>query len=346
MQIGIMGTGAIGGYLGGCLAAAGAKPILVGRPNFVRSAESEGIKVTDVDGRETTVRPSEFKATADLGELKACDAVLLTVKSGDTAAVAEGLKAHLAPKTLLFSLQNGVRNVETLRSVLPGQRVISGMVPYNVARGGETAFHRAMAGALVIEKTGTSIEGPLLSLFGQAGLQFEHRHDVLPIQWGKLLLNLNNALNAISGLTLKDELGQRGYRVILAALIAESLQVFKRAEIKAKLQTVPPHVLPAVLRLPDPVFRVLAKTMLAMDDRARSSMWDDFQRGRKSEVEFINGEIVRVAKRTGMEAPLNGALVAIVREVENEHRSHAPERLAMTARDIAAAIGLRGLKSR
>ena len=137
------------------------------------------------------------------------------------------------------------------------------------------------------------------------------------VQWGKLLLNLNNPINALSGLPLKEELAQRDYRRCLAMLMREALAVLAAARITpARLTPLPAAWLPRLLELPDALFTRLASRMLAIDPLARSSTYDDLRAGRRTEIDFINGEIVGLARSLDMEAPANARMIALIRDAE------------------------------
>src|SRR5262249_10273988 len=138
------------------------------------------------------------------------------------------------------------------------------------------------------------------------------------VQWGKLVVNLNNSVNALAGVPIKEMLGQRDYRRVMAACIREGVDACARAKIRLKLeQPLPPSWIPSLMRLPDAIFRALARPMLTVDPQARSSMWDDLSRGRKTEVDALNGEIVRLAARLGGAAPVNAKIVELVHAAEN-----------------------------
>jgi 2-dehydropantoate 2-reductase len=145
--------------------------------------------------------------------------------------------------------------------------------------------------------------------FAAARLPLALHADLQPLQWGKLLLNLNNPVNALSGLPLRAQLLDAGYRRVLAALQAEALTALRAAGIRpARVGAVAPALLPLLLRLPTPLFRRVAARMLRIDDQARSSMADDLARGRATEVDALCGEVVRLAARYGQPAPLNQRL--------------------------------------
>jgi 2-dehydropantoate 2-reductase len=137
------------------------------------------------------------------------------------------------------------------------------------------------------------------------------------VQWAKLLLNLNNAINALANRPLKEELSQRAYRLCLAMAQKEALALLKRAGIRpVKVTPLPTSWIPHVLSVPDAVFERLGRAMLTIDPLARSSMSDDLAAGRTTEIDWINGEVVRLAERLGQTALVNQRLCELVREAE------------------------------
>ena len=214
-----------------------------------------------------------------------------------------------------MSLQNGVRNAATLRELLPGRRVLAGMVPFNVVRRGPGSYHRGSGGDLKIEHADAA--APFTEACQRADLACELRDDMTAVQWAKLVMNLNNAINALSGVPLQAELSQRAFRRCLAGAQREALALLKQAGIAvARLTLVPPRLMPAMLGLPDAVFRRLAGRVVAIDPDARSSMWDDLEAKRPTEIAYINGEIVALAERLGTRAPVNAGLVELIRAAE------------------------------
>lgn len=317
-SIAVAGAGSIGCYVGACLALAGRDVILLARPEVVAAA-ARGIRVADLDGRTRTVAPGAIRATEDpAAALAGADIVLVTVKSGDTAAMAELIAAHGRPDAVVVSLQNGVGNLPVLRGRLgPGRTVLGAMVPFNVVRtdeaDGTLSFHRATSGETLVE----SGRPGLAALLDVDGCPVRETPDIEAVLWGKLLLNLNNALNALSGLPLARQLADREWRRVLAAQTAEALAVMRRAGIRpARIGAIRPGLLPFLLRLPDALFVRLARRMLAIDPTARSSMWEDLQRGRRTEIAEFQGAIERLAAASGIDAPLSRRIAALVREAE------------------------------
>ena len=133
------------------------------------------------------------------------------------------------------------------------------------------------------------------------------------VQWGKLLLNLNNPVNVLSDLPLRTQLMDRDYRRVVATLQTEALQALRAADIRpAKVTFAPPLWLPFFLRFPNAIFTRVAARMLRMDAAARSSMWEDFQQGRVTEVDDLCGAVVRLAQARGLQAPANTAMCRLI----------------------------------
>lgn len=141
--------------------------------------------------------------------------------------------------------------------------------------------------------------------------------NIVGVQWGKLLVNLTNALNALSDLPVREQLAQRPWRMLLADQMAEALRVMKAEGIKPVSATpLPPGLTPYLLRMPDFLFeRVLGRTM-KIDRNARSSMWEDLQRGRRTEIDYLQGVIVQLAARHGLSVPLCRRVVALIKSAE------------------------------
>jgi len=138
------------------------------------------------------------------------------------------------------------------------------------------------------------------------------------VLWGKLVLNLNNALNALSDLPLAQELGDRRWRLLLATQIDEALAVLKAADVRpARVEGVPPGAIPSILRLPNVLFRLVARRMLAIDPQARSSMWEDLRLRRPTEIDHLQGAILALADKAGVAAPLTERILRLIKGAES-----------------------------
>ena len=313
MRFVVLGAGGIGCYLGGRLAVAGQAVTLVGRPRLTEAIAKQGLTVSDLDGYRAHVAPQQLRLANSLaaGWPAAPDTeptvVLLCVKGGATSSAARELAACCPAGTVVLSLQNGVENVARINAEAPQLVALAGMVPYNVVMPGPPQVHRGTTGTLRLARH--SMTEAMLPLLTAAGLPTALSDDMLAVQWGKLLLNLNNPINALSGLPLRDQLLQRDYRRVLAALQLEALAALKAAGIvPTRVASAPPRALPHVLRLPNWLFTRIAARLLRIDASARSSMWDDLQQGRGTEIDDLSGAVVRLAARHRVPAPCNAAM--------------------------------------
>jgi 2-dehydropantoate 2-reductase len=203
--------------------------------------------------------------------------------------------------------------VAVLRERLPGRRVLAGMVPFNVIAFGKARFHRATSGDIVIEQDDDNTANRL----SVQGLKMRASANIAGVQWGKLLVNLNNALNALADLPLRQQLARREWRVLFADQMAEGLVALKAEGIKPVSSTpVPASWAPLLLRLPDPLFEMLLGRTMQIDAEARSSMWEDLQRGRRTEIDHLQGVIAEIADRHGLQVPLSRRIVALIKRAE------------------------------
>ena len=329
LQILVMGAGSVGCYLGGVLQVAGLQVTFVGRERVIRELNQHGLRISDLNGGNTRIAPAELRLATEIPHGARPDVTLLCVKSGDTEAAADLLQNSLPTQSLVVSMQNGLRNAEIAQAAAPRLRLRPGMVPFNVALLAPGHYHRGTTGAIATELDDALV--PLVDAFASQGLHLSLHEDLRPVQWGKLLLNLNNPVNALSGLPLRAQLLERDYRRCLAALQDEALALLKGAGVApARLAAVSPQWLPVLLRLPTPAFRVLAARMLRIDAKARSSMADDFAAGRPTEIDALCGEVVRLARSLGRTAPLNERMKTLV---ESRGSAYSPP-------ELAAALGI------
>ncbi len=317
-RIVIAGAGSIGCYFGGCLAAAGRNVTLLLRAPLAEAITRHGLHISDLDSGDATIPPASLKLTDDAKDaLSAAQVVLVTVKCRNTRDIAEAIAQYVPEDAVVLSLQNGVNNAAILRDVPGSRRVVAGMVPFNVVQthvdGEAPRFHRASSGTIQI---GHSVEG-LRALLDVPGAAVAEHADIDALLWSKLLINLNNALNALSDLPLTRELGDRRWRLLLRQQMREAFTVLRASGIYPKrIEGVHPRLIAFGLRLRDPVFGLVARRMLAMDPKARSSMWEDLEARRPTEIDYIQGEIVRLAELHGLPAPLNRRVMDCIKAAE------------------------------
>jgi 2-dehydropantoate 2-reductase len=341
MNIIVVGAGAIGCYVAGRLAASGEHMTLVGRPRTVEPIALSGLTVTDLQGFKAHVSAdinannlsvaSNLKLAIQNLTKNQLTVVLLCVKGGATLAAAEEIAENCPAGSAIVSLQNGVDNMARIQSAAPQMQVYAGMVPYNVVMKTATHVHRTTMGKICIEQS--EVTTKLVAKFNAAGLFATTSNDMRSVQWGKLLLNVNNPVNALSDLPLREELLNRDFRYVFATLQLEALAALRAARIApVQLAAVKPHVMPHLLKLPNFIFTRIAKKMLRMDPSARSSMWDDIQHGRTTEIDDMCGAVVRLAQQVGTKAPSNEAICKLMAKHTKGHR--------LTGRELRNHLGV------
>lgn len=309
----IAGAGSIGCYVGGRLIEAGRRVKFLGRDRIKAELAEHGLHLTRFDDANTTLPATAIEMSSAAEILAGADIILVAVKSGNTAEIAAAIADHAPKHAVIVSLQNGVSNADTLSQGVDGRPVVAGMVPFNVAALGGGRFHQGTSGTLMIA---AGIPG-LLEALACDRLDIAESDDMPAVMWGKLLINLNNALNALSGLPLKAQLETAGWRRLMADQIAEAIALLKAAGIKPRPATpLPPGLIPAVLRLPTPVFKIVAAQMIKIDPLARSSMWEDLDKRRSTEIDELQGAVLELAHKLGLQAPICARVAELVKAAD------------------------------
>jgi 2-dehydropantoate 2-reductase len=309
----IAGAGSIGCFIGGLLAVAGHHVTLLARPRIVADIQTHGLTLTDFSGLNQRVAPNQLSLTTTPDCLKTADLILVTVKTGATAEIARQIAHHAPAQTPIISLQNGLHACETLRAALPSRDIRAAMVPFNVVPQGQGAYHRATSGNIILQSGPQNLATQLTT----PNLAISETDDITATQWGKLLLNLGNALNALSGQTLQQQLLDRDWRHLIADQMAEALTVLKTAQIPIKSTTpLPAWMGPHILRLPTPLFRKIAAQMLTIDPTARTSMAYDLMANRPTEIDSLQGAIIALGQTHAIPTPICTRVAHAIRTAE------------------------------
>ncbi len=309
----IAGAGSIGCFIGGLLIEAGHNVTFLGRKRIADELNQHGLHLTDYTGLSLSVSQDNIHMSEDPAVFCRSDLILVCTKSAATTEMAELIAAHVQPCAVIVSLQNGMRNADALRKHLPHHDVRAGMVGFNVIPTGQGRFHRGTSGEVIIEGGDPDVA----NLMATGRITIKSSFEITAIQSGKLLLNLNNAVNALSGLTIKEQLADRGWRRQMAEQMSEGLRVMQAAGLAPAPPTpAPAWLLPYILRLPNFIFKIAAKQMLAVDPKARSSMSGDLDQGRKTEIDEFQGEIIRLGAKTGVQTPACREIYEQIRKLE------------------------------
>ena len=314
-----MGAGAIGGYVGVRAAAAGLPTIMVGRTAL--NGAQDTLSAYDLDGNR--FRPQAgLQLTSDASALAHVDLCILATKSKDTIEAGTVLKSILSANVPVVSLQNGLDNPSRLRT-LGFATVVPGLVTFNVVKE-ENSFRQTTSGPIVTENAG---HHPALQALatGLRDVPWALVDDLRPKQAGKLLLNLNNGICAASGVTVATSLKSRKLRIAFAQCIREGLRVFARAEQPVeRLGRLSPSVIARLLGLPDFLFYRAARQMIRVDPRAKSSTLQDLERGRPTEIDDLNGAIVRLGEQHGVATPANRYITETIKALEGASEPKHP----------------------
>lgn len=307
MKISIIGSGAMGSLFGGRLALSGQEVLLYDvYQEHVDAINKVGLSIEDAaTGQVTLVHP---KASSDPESVVGSDVLIIFVKSTTTEEAAAKFQAFAKPGTIALTLQNGLGNEEILRKHFGPQRTAAGVTsqgatflgPGRIRHAGKGPTHMAMA-----DGDATKLDA-LAAALGAAGFEIHVDQDVAGMVWSKLLINVGiNALTALLNLKNGQLLDYTDVKSLMADLVAEAVTVAKARGVS--------------LTYEDPiatVYDVAQKT-----GANASSMLQDFQKSRQSEIDFMNGAIVREAKKLGIPVPVNEALTRLVRTMDVIHTS-------------------------
>lgn len=315
LRVAIVGAGAIGCYLGTMLSQSPAFDVFfIGRERMALEAAAYGLTAQDLNG--ACYRVASPAVYTELEVLRSAELVLVTVKALDLELVLPQLVYHLSADCIVVALQNGVA-IRPLYQQFLTQTVIRAIVPFNVVKISPGFYARTTGSDMIWQQTADARMLAVLAQLQRQGIKSKQQDSMKAAEFGKLLLNLNNAINALSDIPLQQQLLQRPYRRLLAAAMRELLDLCRRLQIDTYSYTsIPNSYIPLLLQSPNWLFKRLAKKMLAISPDARSSMWDDLQAGKATEIDFLNGAVVTLAEQLKLDAPVNRLLVQLVKRKE------------------------------
>lgn len=293
MKIAVMGAGAIGCYYGGLLARSGLPVTLIGRPQHVDAVAGQGLILEIGEARHVV----PMAATTEVSGVAGADVVLFCVKSGDTEAVGRAMAPHLRPDATILCLQNGVDNPERLRAVV-GCEVVPVAVYVATAMAGPGHVRHFGRGDLLMGPSARDAE--IVARFAAAGIPTTVSPNAIDALWGKLIVNC--AYNALSALTQRPYgqlLAMDGMSAVMTDVVAECVAVAQAAGV-----SVAPDILASVLGL--------AATMPGQ----RSSTAQDLAMGKPTEIDHLNGFVMRRGAALGVPTPANRVLHTLVKAAE------------------------------
>lgn len=293
MKVAVAGAGSVGCYFGGLLAQAGHAVTLIGRAQHVAAIRARGLVLETAAGSETV----PLCATTGMDGAAGADVILVCVKSSDTEAAGRDLAPVLTPDAAILSLQNGVDNPERLAAVL-GRDVVPAAVYVATEMAGAGHVRHLGRGDLVIGPS--PVSEAIAAVFRDAAIPTTVSPNAIDALWSKLVLNCAyNALSAATRLPYGRLVGVAGIEAVMADIVAECTAVAGAAGVR-----LPDDTLARVL--------ALAETMPGQF----SSTAQDVMRGKESEIDHLNGFIVRRGAELGVRTPVNRVLHALVKALE------------------------------
>jgi 2-dehydropantoate 2-reductase len=305
MKIAVVGAGAMGSLFGALLAEAG-------NDVWLNDVWAEHVHAINLNGlqieREGARRRVRIKAAVDAREIGEAELVIVFVKSTQTAAAARTAGTLAGASGMVLTLQNGMGNADTIAEVVDPSRVLAGTTSHGATLLGPGSIRHAGVGPTTIgvwnrAKEGLGRAGRFVDLFNRAGIACEAVEDVRAVVWNKLLINVGiNAITALTGIKNGEILDLEATRNLSRAAVEEAMDVAKARGIGVREDMVD-HVL------------AVAEATAAN----RSSMGQDVDNARQTEIRAINGFIVREGQDLGLKTPVNQTLTALIETLEKHY---------------------------
>ncbi|RAZ66450.1 ketopantoate reductase family protein [Planococcus maitriensis] len=313
MKILIAGAGAMACLTGGKLKASGEEVRLYNRLNsHVEAINEKGLRIVEKDNSITQIG---LEVVQDLEAGEQVDILLVLLKAQANEAVLSKLRGKLAEGTVIVTMQNGIGNAETIRQLFPMNTVVSGTLGHgaSVEHDG-TILHRGWGtnylGNVEEEAASKKLEA-FAEMLSTAGMKTEVSADVNAVIWNKLFVNAAfNSVTALTRLKNGDILNTQEGEDLLRAVTAEAVLVARAEGVEADAEAV-------------------AEECLRMGRQDiggnKSSMLMDILKKRQTEIEVINGGIVKLGKKHGIETPVNASLAGLIRIIEQNYKLRVDE---------------------
>jgi 2-dehydropantoate 2-reductase len=308
LRFGIVGAGAIGCLFGARLRLAGHDVTLIHRdPSIVRAIQKNGVGLREIDGKFTRVRVPARKGPA---RLLMTEVLIVAVKAYDTGSVAASYRGRIAPETTILSLQNGLGNIETLRSTIRNDILAGSTTEGAFSLGPGSVVHTGRGLTVIGDPRGAETDTcfRIKIAFNKAGFQTKASSNIRGVLWTKAIVNA--AINPLSSLTRLPN-GALAKNAVIEEIarrvMDEGISVSHAARIKL---------------VGDP--RKLWRRILLSTSANKSSMLQDIERGKMTEIRQLNGAIFSQGKKTRVRTPVNGILTKLVLGLEESFKPAKP----------------------
>lgn len=295
MRIAIMGAGAVGGYFGALLAKSGNDVTLIARGEHLKALQKNGLNIKSYKGDFTLRIPTKFDPK-NVGEV---DLTILTVKSYDTLEAIDLISPLIGQKTLLLSLQNGIDNEEKIAKRYNINNLISGVAYIGVRILHPGTIYHSSRGDLIIGDLSGVVSNRMIeikNIFNDAGIPTKITKNITELKWKKLIWNATfNPISTVTGLTLKEIMEFNGTKLLAELTMQEIIKVAKGHGIKIE----------------ESIINDSFKLTYSLGD-IKTSMLQDFEAGKRLEIDAFNGIIIQRGNEIGCHTPINKALYCIL----------------------------------
>ncbi|HGJ65532.1 TPA: 2-dehydropantoate 2-reductase [bacterium] len=307
MKIVVVGPGAMGCLFAGLLAESELYDVWLLDKNEIRAKEISdyGITIEGIGGKRTI---ENLHVVSNSALIRYADLIIISVKSYDTLKATDSIKQIIRDNTIVITLQNGLNNVETISEIIGKEKVIAGITSLGATMLDVGHIRHAGVGDTVIGEIDGTISKRIESvaeIFRNANIQIKITDNIYGSIWGKLIINASiNPITAITRLSNGELLEHEYTRNLLRLSAEESANVALASNI--------------LLPYDDPVFAV--ESTCRVTHLNVSSMLQDVLKGKKTEIDAINGEIVKEGKKNGIKTPINESLTYLIKGIESSFR--------------------------
>ncbi len=326
MKIAVIGAGAIGSLVAGYLAKAKEDILLVGRPLQVQALNTNGLRIQGVRGQECLPLRSAPQIDGK------CDLAIFTVKTQDLENAVKENQSFLDKKTLIMTTQNGVQADRILSRHFEEDQMISSIVMFGATyiRPAEVVFN--FEGDWIMGRPQAANDARLEGVAEVLKKAFPVvvSEDITGMKWLKLFVNFNNCLPALVGTPMQETFADLDFCRLSVLLLKEGLDIVQKAGIRmVSLPRFPVERILGLAAMPlDQAAGIIQQTLTKLSrEPLYGSILQSIMRQKTSEIDYINGEVVRVAEEINLPAPLNRKVVELVHQVEREGHFFSPEEI-------------------
>lgn len=314
----IIGPGAVGSFIAGSLALSNQNVTLFGKEKHVKVIKRNKVQLK----RRKNHIIKNIKITSNLDKLKDAEIIFLCVKSQDTKTTIKQIKNHINKESIIITLQNGIKNYKIIRDNIDNE-IIRAICTFNVysPRPGVSILN--LPGQIIIEKTKNSLLPT--KILNRSKIKTTLVNNIEPYQWSKLIINLQNPVSALTNQTVIESLLDDDTRIIMNEIMKEGLDIINKANIEiSKIPKIDPEKMIKRIDLYNPYILLLGSYLIGIKKEAKNSMVQSLNQNKRTEIDYINGEIVNLAKENNLEAPFNSKIVRLIKDLEfNSNITHS-----------------------